>query len=434
MLIYLPEITNRARFILRLIFRDLLGMDPDLTSEKEIFTSFPGPKINYSDTPFSDEIFLRPYGILIEKDIRSRPVHVADFEGMRAFFFVEDNRSLLPFDLFSAAFYLVTRYEEYLPYVPDEAGRYPARESLAFKGDFLRLPVVNLWVRHLLKIILDRYPGIKRREIPYRFQPTIDIDHAFAFTGRTLCRTLGGYGRSVIHFQWNQVIRRSQVLAGLGKDPFDVFDYLHELHENRGLAPIFFILFADYGGDDNNVSLKDSHFRQLVKELDRHGKVGIHPSRASNRHSDRLKAEIMGISDLLGRPVSLSRQHFLEFSLPQTYRDLLNLGIREDYSMGYAPVPGFRAGIAHPFPFFDLVKDEETSLIIHPVSLMDVTMKDYLCISPGDAEVFIRSVIDPVRAVDGELITLWHNESVSEYEEWVGWRKVYEETLKYAVK
>jgi hypothetical protein len=108
------------------------------------------------------------------------------------------------------------------------------------------------------------------------------------------------------------------------------------------------------------------------------------------------------------------------------------LGIQDDYSMGYATDPGFRAGIADPFNFFDLVENKETELTIHPVTVMDVTLRDYHRSNPQKSLETIFSMIDTVRSVNGEFISLWHNESFSEMGRWKGWRTVYEEMLKHA--
>jgi hypothetical protein len=100
--------------------------------------------------------------------------------------------------------------------------------------------------------------------------------------------------------------------------------------------------------------------------------------------------------------------------------------------MGYASQPGFRAGIAMPFLFFDLVKDETTTLTIHPVTLMDVTMKDYLRLNPVESLEKIKKMIRIIQQVNGEFVSLWHNESLGNTGRWEGWRPVYEEMVKMA--
>ena len=50
--------------------------------------------------------------------------------------------------------------------------------------------------------------------------------------------------------------------------------------------------------------------------------------------------------------------------MPQSYLDINNAGILEDYSMGYPEEPGFRAGIARPFYFYNISEDKQTNLKI----------------------------------------------------------------------
>ncbi len=70
--------------------------------------------------------------------------------------------------------------------------------------------------------------------------------------------------------------------------------------------------------------------------------------------------------------------------------------------------------------------------MLHPVPLMDVTLKDYLRISPDEAVTLSRSYIDTIKAVNGEFVNLWHNESFDESGRWRGWKRVYGEILAYA--
>ena len=102
--------------------------------------------------------------------------------------------------------------------------------------------------------------------------------------------------------------------------------------------------------------------------------------------------------------------------------------------MGYASETGFRASICTPYRFYDLDLDVGTRLTLVPFMLMDGTMKDYLKISPDEAILRAQALIDEVRAVNGTFVTLWHNQSVNDLEEWKGWKRVYEEIVGYAMK
>ena len=102
--------------------------------------------------------------------------------------------------------------------------------------------------------------------------------------------------------------------------------------------------------------------------------------------------------------------------------------------MGYSTHLGFRAGIAAPFYFFDLTKNESTNLKLYPFCAMDITPLHYMKQNPDEAIETLTELMNEVKAVNGLFVSLWHNESFSETERWKGWRKVYEALLSKAVK
>jgi hypothetical protein len=434
LLIYVPKSTSRVEYIFGVVFRDLLGVKFSITEQKEEFRVFQGPKISYAGEPLGDELFIQSNGLLFESGVDEKSVEFITFNGMAAFFGVPDSRSLLPFDFFAAAFFLLSRYEEYLPFKQDEYGRFPVLESTAAKGGFLRIPVINHWVDFFGKELQKKFPDLIFAERKFRFVPTIDIDHAFAYRHRSIIRTLGGLGHTIIRRRWKQLGLRIQVLFGLRKDPYDTYEYIHDVHKERGCRLHYFVLYSQSRRHDNNVSLKNKGFLQLLRSLDHRGIVGIHPSLGSNKKFTRLESEIAGLSDALGHKISHSRQHFLKVSFPKTYQNLINIGIKKDYSLGYAGEPGFKASIADPFPFYNLINETETALMIHPITLMDVTLRDYYRLDAITATELSKTLIDDVKAVNGEFVSLWHNESFSESGRWKGWRIVYEEILDYALE
>ena len=434
LLIYVQKLSARAQYIFGLICQDLLGLDISITEQKEEFSLYEGAKFSYAQEPIGNELFIQSNGLLSETGISEKQTDFITFNGMPAFFGTSDKRSVFSFDCFAAAFYLVSRYEEYLPFKQDEYGRYPVIESTASKGGFLRIPLVNIWTEMFRKELLKKYPDLQFVERKFKFVPTIDIDHAFAYRHRNIFRTIGGIGHTILRRRWKQLGVRIKVLLGFARDPYDTYDYIHQVHKERHLKALFFILFAQSSRHDNNVSLANRVFRELLKNLDRRATVGIHPSLGSNKRFSRLESEVSGLSDALGHKISISRQHFLKVSFPKTYQNLINVGIKHDYSMGYASEPGFKASIADPFKFYNLINETETALTIHPITLMDVTMRDYYRLDASTGVEFSKSLIDEVKAVKGEFVSLWHNESFSESGRWKSWRQVYEEILSYATR
>jgi hypothetical protein len=136
---------------------------------------------------------------------------------------------------------------------------------------------------------------------------------------------------------------------------------------------------------------------------------------------------------VLHTEVTKSRQHFLKLTLPETYRNLIDLDITDDYTMGFASQVGFRASICSPFNFYDLDMELETKLKIHPFAVMEGTLKYYMNVQPEDAMQKIKPLIDQAKAVNGNFISLWHNDTLSDQKLWQGWRSVYEDMVKYAV-
>lgn len=140
------------------------------------------------------------------------------------------------------------------------------------------------------------------------------------------------------------------------------------------------------------------------------------------------------LEDIIDRPVTQSRQHYLKLRFPKTYQNLLKLGIANDYTMGFASLAGFRAGTCTPFPFFDLSKNQCTELMIFPFQVMDVTLKNYMHLNPEKASQLIEELMLEVKKVDGTFISLWHNESLKESGQWAGWRKVFEKIQEMGLK
>jgi hypothetical protein len=224
---------------------------------------------------------------------------------------------------------------------------------------------------------------------------------------------------------------RRAVLSGEVKDPYDTFDEMGRIHSERGLRPIIFFLTSGYGRYDKSISPQNETFRELVGQTMKFGSPAIHPSYRSAGKPAILQKEIQTLSHIAGVDILDSRQHYLKFILPESYRQYLEAGIRKEYSMGFASHSGFRAGTSKPFYFYDLGKETETSLKVTPFQVMDRTLKDYMKLSPLSAVEKIRKLIDAVRSVNGTFVSIWHNDAFSDMGEWEGWKIVYLEMLNY---
>lgn len=432
-LVYIRRKTNRIRYTFKLVFSDILKYPYRITTDQEEFHSSDLPKFIYGDEAISDDLFFRSAGLLFERGINNPELNPFEHNGHRVFFPVFDERSVLPFDVFSAVFYLTVRYEEYQPYVRDQHGRFTAHLSKSVALGILDKPMVNVWSLSLKEILLQRYPSLKFQQRKYKFLPTYDIDSVFAYAQKGLIRSAGGYLMNLKNFEWDRIAQRTRVLTRFERDPYNTFDLQIELQKEYRLRPFYFILFGRYGQFDKNLNTRNKTFRQLIKRISDYAKIGIHPSYNTAEHPDRLGTEIQSLSRVVNKEITSSRQHFLRLMLPHTYRNLIENDITDDYSMGYAALPGFRAGICSSYNFYDLDMETETKLRIHPFTVMDGTLKDYMQLTPADAIEQVRKLIQQVKEVNGTFISLWHNDTLSNQHRWAGWFKVYHELLKMAV-
>jgi hypothetical protein len=233
--------------------------------------------------------------------------------------------------------------------------------------------------------------------------------------------------KSMATFNLEEMVMRMDVLGGKTGDPFDTFEYIRDIETKHRFCSLFFFLSGNKGRYDVNYSLHTEQFKTLIHQMKQDRTLGIHPSYRSNHNRKDRAREFDRFASLLGNQPVISRQHYLFLRFPSTYMQLIESGIREDYSMGYASYPGFRAGTCTPFRFYDLLRETETSLVVHPFPVMDVTLRKYLQLTPNEAIDRILILADRVREVNGRFVSLWHNESLSEYGMWKGWRRVFEE-------
>jgi len=420
-------------YIFKHILGEMLGLEPNWTTDKESFIQYQGPKLNYSFQVIENEFYIMADDLLFQRGIWEQELAFGEYNHQICFFQTYDKKSVFSFDLFAASFFLLTRYEEYLPFIKDKYGRFTAEDSLAFKKGFLRKPLVNTWSLELAKKLEKAFPQLEICRPSYEFISTIDVDAAFAYKHKGMLRTIGAYAKDLLALDFDEMRLRTRVLLKKQADPFDTFDYQFRIQKKYKFKQIYFILFADYGTNDKNTPTHSRIFRELVRFIADHADVGIHPSFTSNSVAGKLKKEISLLSKTLHRDVVKSRQHFLILNLPTTYRNLMNHGISDDYTMGYASQIGFRASICTSFLFYDLEMENTTTLRLHPFAVMEGTLRDYNKLDAEKSIKLFQELIDEVKQVGGTFISIWHNESLSDKKRWKGWRSVYEKMIEYAL-
>jgi hypothetical protein len=422
-----------VRYTARLLLKEILGLKIRFTTNLEEFLQSKIPKINYSKDPIQSGIFIQAANLLFETDIFEQDFKDDRYRDTPIFYLTGPN-SNLPFDPFAASFFLASRYEEYIPFIADSHSRFSAKESLQYRLKCLHLPLVNIYAEMLAEHITQSHPKTEFRRKEYKFVNTVDVDNAAAYLGKGVFRVLGSYVQDLISFNFNEIANRTRTLTGLQPDPFDTFGYVQKLQEKYKFKSIYFALFARLGQYDRSLTRYSSRLQRYLKGIGDFCEVGIHPSYRSNESKKLLEEELLSLERVLKKDVSKSRQHFLKINFPNTYRNLLELEISDDYSMGYASESGFRAGLCTPFRFYDLEQEIETPLVVHSFPFMDGTYIYYKKKSPEEAWPEMEKYIKIVKKYSGEFIPVWHNRILSEKEpEWKGWNALYEKMIEKAL-
>ena len=107
------------------------------------------------------------------------------------------------------------------------------------------------------------------------------------------------------------------------------------------------------------------------------------------------------------------RQHFLRFVPNETWRHQNAAGFAHDSTLGFADMPGFRAGTCRDFPVFDLRERTPLPLVERPLVVMDATLFAHLRLGVEEATRRAAQIVDACRDYGGSPVILYHNSMLS---------------------
>lgn len=429
--VHIERPTERARYAVRQVLERLLGWQVSWCHDAVALRSMSGPKLVYGAQSMDGALHVRPAGLLQATGREAMEPAMGRWQEMPVLFPVAD--ADLPFDPFSGAFYLLTRYEE-LTGVPEDALGRPVASALhQARHGYIERPVVDEWALAMAAEWRKRDPQLPDPVRRYRQVVTIDLDNGFKYLGREAWRSMGSAAQDLLNGRFVEVGERLLVLAGQRPDPFDLYARLAELLPPHAERIIFFVLAGDRGPNDHAVPLTYAPYAQRVRGLRSWAEVGVHPSFESSRKEALITTERDRVSAAIGAEVRSSRQHFLRMRLPATYRALLQAGITEDHTMGLHDAPGFRAGTCTPYAWYDVEQERTTELVVHPFAVMDNTLRNKLCLTPEQAVERCATLVDRVRGVRGTFSGVWHESFLSGHgRENRGWDRVILSSIAHA--
>ncbi|WP_247672665.1 polysaccharide deacetylase family protein [Aquimarina sp. MMG016] len=399
-------------------------MEIDFTSKIESFIAHDGPKFSYGKKPLGKELYFQSTDLLFEHGLSDLEILVTDWEETKCFFQVKHEKSALPFDIFAATFYLLTRYEEYMPHVKDELGRFVATESLAYLHGFLQDPVVDIWAYKFKKILKEKYPDLFFKKKSFSIVPIVKVSRTLVYKQKGILRSVGGGFRDLWQLEFNRVADRIRVLLGLKKDPYDTFDFIINLQKRKKRRAIVLFGLGDFSNYEKNISFNDPEHRKIIKHVADYIDVGLKVSYDAVSDLPLLKKEALRMEGIINRHLRFALCAFYKIKLPKAYRNFIELEIEEDFSMGYREYSGFRAGTCTPFLFYDLDYEVQTPLVVNSFCFANRGFED-----SNDAisvKNEILSYVKKVKKVNGTFIPVFSNALFSELSGNTFWKSIFE--------
>ncbi|WP_281542437.1 polysaccharide deacetylase family protein [Maribacter aestuarii] len=407
------------------LFERTLGVEIGYATKVEDFIKHSGPKMTYTKQPLQNEFFVKSNDLLFEQGINDVPISVMDWDDTPCFFGT-DERSNVPFDVFAASFYLLSRYEEYLPHVKDIHGRFSPKDSLAYQNNFLHKPVVDIWAFKLLAQLQERFPELEGGKRNYEYVSLLDVTTSHCYSHRGVVRGISGLALDLGTLKLRRVIERLAVWLKLRKDPYDNFSELINWHREYGVKSIFFFQFADYSKYDKNVSINNNNFKSLIKYIADYSTVALAASYTSFNNEEVLKKEKNNLEGVINRAVTSSRMRYNRVDVPDTYRRLLAAEFTDDYTMGYSHEIGFRAGTCTSFAFYDIPLEIQQPIKVHPYAVHDYALSTLK--REGEVSLRLNLVYDEVKNVNGGFRTVFSNELLGSSER-LEWKTIYKAVL-----
>jgi len=425
-LVHLESPSPRARYVFHHLIEGLLGWSMREVEDPIRFRDANGPKLRYGAEDEPSAICLQACGILEEKGIRPWRVERAGHGGLPLI--------LLDgvWDLPGAVFWLLSLYEEQLPGERDAHGRLPSSCRSLFKLELERTPVVDRWALDLAGRMIERWPALPAPNRRYAHHVTVDVDNGMRYLGRPLLRQIGASAKEVVAGRFPQLAERWRVLTGAQRDPYDRYEEVVRLCRERTARLLFFFLVRGGTRHDHAASSAHAVLRARVRMAAECAEVGIHPSYRTSEDADLLAHEIGLLRSLINRPLHISRQHFLRYRIPDTLYRLERLGITEEHSVGSSDRAGFTTGTCTPFPYYSILEERRTAITMHPFAVMDSALHDHRGLGTDEAFAEYRSCIDAVRAVQGTLITVWHDRFLAGADDRHSWPALFERVLDAA--
>lgn len=326
-------------------------------------------------------------------------------------------------DIIASAYYMLSRYEEMIrPELRDMYGRFPWKESLPCRAGFIGRPIVDEYGKILRSCL--RKSGVDINEPKSGFSAinlTHDVDEPWGnysfYYGLRRCMSVLIREKRLIFYP---------ILNSLGIVRFDPNNMFEELIKMDAELPkaksVYFLKTGKAVSEkDSSFNIGGKNYKKIIEHLSESGAVfGLHISYYAGEHTEKIAEEKELVEAELEKNLTICRSHYLRSMEPSDFETLIEAGIKEDYTMGYAGMPGFRLGTSRPVKWINPRDGKITELILHHLTIMDCSMLDtrYMGLEVNEAADYAYKLLDNVWSASGELNLLWHNRDLKR-PEWI---------------
>ncbi len=345
-----------------------------------------------------------------------------DWQGQRVPFFfdnspgqpllvLQDDKVFISADIISAAFYLLSGWQEYFSPERDRHGRFPYAASVQKIHNFVALPVVNYY----FDVLRTAIEHVSQQPFQPRRWGIQQADFA-AFISHDIDNLRSAWKAPA------KTALKQRKLTLLGKlawwhftqpDTWDNLEAVAAATVQYGAKATFFILPSTKkaaNGTPNADYQLSRHLRQRLRQLEEAGnEISLHGSIGTSSNSKQLASEL----DALAYAGLGIRFHYLSWHPAQTPTLLDAVGFEYDTTLGFAEHFGFRNSFCQPFYPFNFATGQEVGFLEIPLIVMDATLHHpaYLQLQPAEILPKLQPVFAEIKKFGGVASVLWHNEN-----------------------
>ena len=391
---------------------------------REAYEAVPEVRIGYAGTQPQVEVAAVGHDFFAATNPYPAELVCREWDGQQIPFFFDtypekqllellpQGRARINADVVSAAFYLLSGWQEFFSEERDQHGRFPYAASVQRRYGFVAVPVVNYYF-DVLKTAVEHVTGQPLR--PRRWAGgatwaaciTHDIDNLYSAWKQPAKAALRQgrllrFGRQL----WRHFTQ---------KDAWDNLELVQQTVAEYGAKNTFFFL-PEHRKAANGTPNADYQIQTIssrIEALEAAGsEVRLHASIGTATDLDHLTREAMVA---LGTPTIVPgiRFHYLQWEPRVTPALLDDLAFEYDSTLGFAEHYGFRNSYCLPFQLFDFRTGQAHDFLEIPLNVMDATLHHprYLQLVPEEVLPTLLPMFREIERFRGVCTVLWHNEN-----------------------